>query len=318
MGSLLQPQYLPPDSPEFFIVKLEEALGVADGQPLTFTDIIERLRTIWADYDRQLVLTRLEHMAQRVEQPASSELHLPMQRRLPEGRQEQLAKALTDLVSIGGSLPARDRDRADRAVARLSRLLSVDRAWSAVEPWFGDPRVFRRRVVVRVLLEHGVPHSLAAAVVDQYRVTQERGLLKLISQNPHVAALLDESDVLGALAVPSHDYQIGAFLFKDRDARYWRMRAIEAYLIGGHVPSDDLGLDHPMEFAWAVGRQSHKASLPLLRRVLTRYLTDPEFIWRCIRAFDRVGDAKDVKHIRALASSLVESVRLTQPPNVVA
>ncbi len=288
MGSLLRPRYLPPDSPEFFIAKLEEALGVAAGQPLTFTDLIERLRTIWTDKDRQLVLTCLEHLAQGVEQYALGELLRPMQQRLPKGRQEQLAKALTDLVGKGGELLARDRVRADQAVARLSRLLPVDHAWSVVQPWFGDPLPSRRAVVVRVLLEHGVPRPLAAAVVDQYRGTQEHGLLKLISQNPHVAALLNESDVLRALAAPAHDYQIGAFLYKDRIARYWRMRAIEAYLIGGHVPSDDLGLDHPMEFVWAVGRQSHKASLPLLRRVLTRYQTDPEFIWRCTRAFDRI------------------------------
>ncbi len=44
----------------------------------------------------------------------------------------------------------------------------------------------------------------------------------------------------------------------------------------------------------------------LLQRVLERNATDPECVWRCILAFERVGDAADIERVRALAVSIVE------------
>jgi hypothetical protein len=162
-----------------------------------------------------------------------------------------------------------------------------------------------------------VPPALAAEVIEQYRATKDRGLLKLIGRNPHVAALFEESDVLDALAVPENDWQrgpyetsdgrVGPFILRDRDARYWKMRAIEVILIGGNIPSDAIAHERPMEFVWAVGRQRHRPSLPLLRRVLERHRTDPEFVWRCMRAFDRVGELSDIENVRALAAAIVEA-----------
>lgn len=238
----------------------------------------------------------------------------PILRCLSEGQQEQLAEVLAELVARADTLPARDRDRADRAVARLSRLLSDERAWAVVEPWLSDQRAFRSSVVIRVLLNHGVPPSLVTEIVKQYcsalnRGVLARGILKLIGRNPHVAALLDDDLTLKALAIPGRERWIGEYFLRDDDAFYWRMRAIEAQLIGGHVPGDSITFDHPMAFVWAVGRQSHRASLPQLRRVLERYRTDPECVWRCIRAFERVGDAGDVERVRALAASIVETER---------
>lgn len=215
------------------------------------------------------------------------------------------------------ALPARERDRADRAIARLSRLLPAERAWSVVEPWFEDRRALRRKVVVRVLLDYGVPPALSSNVIEQYRLTKDRNLLKLIGRNPHVAALFAESDVLEAFAAPENDWQrgpcqtsagpVGPFIHRDRDARYWKMRAIEVVLIGGHVPSGAIAFDRPMEFVWAVGRQLHRPSLPLLRRVLERHKTDPEFVWRCTRAFDRMGEPSDIDRVRSLAKAIVDT-----------
>jgi hypothetical protein len=214
-----------------------------------------------------------------------------------------------------------DRDRADRAVARLSRLLEVDRAWLVINPWFGDLRAFRRGVVIRVLREHGVPHALSEQVIGQLRSTQDRNLLKLISLNPHVAALLKEQDIASILAVPENDRSfgpikvpdgvVGPIVMKDSDTRCWKMRAIEALLIGGHVPSDALAFERPMEFVWAVGRQAHEASLPLLRRVLEEYKSDPEFVWRCTRAFERMGEPEDIAHIRTLAEAIVREAAMS-------
>jgi hypothetical protein len=154
-------------------------------------------------------------------------------------------------------------------------------------------------------------------VIEQYRATKDRGLLKLIGRNPHVAALFEEGDVLDALAAPENDWQrgpyetpdgpVGPFIFRDRNARYWKMRAIEVMLIGGNVPSDAIALERPMEFVWAVGRQRHKPSLPLLRRVLERHKADPEFVWRCMRAFDRVGEPSDIENVRSFATAIVEA-----------
>lgn len=50
-------------SREFYVSKLEEVLEVVASEPLPFAALIERLRTIWSDTDRQLLLERLEQMA---------------------------------------------------------------------------------------------------------------------------------------------------------------------------------------------------------------------------------------------------------------
>jgi hypothetical protein len=314
-----KPRHISFDTPEFYVAKLEEALGTTRGQPVAFPELLGRLRRIWADDDRQYVLNRLEQMSLPSEVVGQTsqvmQQSLEQKRRgLPREQQEQLALTLTELVSRAGELAPRERDRADRAVARLSRLLPVEQAWRVVEPWFGDRRAFRRSVVVRVLLEHGVPPALATGVIAQYRSSKDRGLLKLIGRNSHVASLFEEGDVLEALAAPEHDWQVGPFqtpdgpvgpiLHRDRDARYWKMRAIEVLLIGGQMPSDVIAFERPMELVWAVGRQYHAPSLPLLRRVLERYQCNPEFVWRCMRAFDRVGEPSDVEQIRKLATAI--------------
>ena len=302
-------------SPSFYRRKLEEIFEVSEGQSLHFVDLIERVRSIRTDANRQLVLERLESMAQSGETAASG-VFTPLPRRLPESRQICLAQVLSEVVVHADHLPSRDRDRADRAVARLSRLLTSERAWCVVQPWFGDLRAFRRSVVIRVLREHGVPPTLASDIMIQYRATGDRELLKLISRNPHVAALLEESDIELVLAQPTRDRQWGPINFIDTDTRYWRMRAIEAYLIGGHVLSVGIATAHPMEFVWAVGRQAHRNSLPLLRYVLDCNQSNPEFIWRCMRAFDRVGDIADIDHVRSLGFALVtQCSSLSLPPS---
>ncbi|MDP9356341.1 MAG: hypothetical protein M3R02_13860 [Chloroflexota bacterium] len=316
-----RPRYLPFGSSGFFISKLEEALEVADGEPLPFADLIQRLRTVWIDTDRQLVLERLEQMAPPDQQLSPGAVLTPPPRRLPESQQDQLMEVLTELVSKADDLPSRDRDRVDRAVARLSRLLSIERAWFLIEPWFGDRRAFRTSVVIRVLLHYGVPPTLAAEVVEQYRAALDRGvldrgLLKLIGRNPHVAVLLNDDLTLKALTIPGRERWIGDYFFRDDDALYWRMRAIEALLIGGQVPRASIALAYPMPFIWAVGRQTHHECLPLLRKVLEQYHTDPECVWRCMRAFERVGDPSDVEYVRALAASIVETERTKQLPDV--
>ena len=306
-------------TPGFYVAELEEALGVIHKQLQTFSELLNCLSTIWADENRQSVLSSIEAKAVETNSlPGGRPYHWGLQpstRRLPEELQEQLAITLTELVETAGTLPARDRDCSDRAVARLSRLLTVERAWSVIRPWFGDLRAFRRSVVIRVLREHGVPSGLGGHVIDQFRSTQDRNLLKLISPNPHVAALLEEQDIASTLAAPENDRSfgplqtpdglVGPIVMKDSDTRYWKMRVIEALLIGGHVPSDALAFERPMEFVWAVGRRSHQASLPLLRRVLEEYKSDPEFVWRCARAFQRMGEPADIAYIRKLAETIV-------------
>lgn len=119
-------------TPGFYIAKLEEALGVVHKQMQIFPGLLNRLSTIWADESRQSVLSSIEALALETNPlPGGTSKNWGLQpptRRLSEERQEQLATTLTQLVQKAESLPARDRDRADRAVARISRLLTVERA----------------------------------------------------------------------------------------------------------------------------------------------------------------------------------------------
>lgn len=273
---------------EFYIAKLEEALAVADGKPLTFPALLERLRSIWTDEKRLLVLDRFEGIE------------------LTSDQQEQLAETLICLVDRAKVLPSRDRDRVDRAVSRLVRRLSPERAWTIVEPWFEDRRAFRRGVVHRVLLERGVPPNLAPALMEQYRSSRDRGMLRLIASSAEAAALFDEGDLREALTAPDHTREIlSGFVIVDTDARYWRMRAFELLLIGGRTPSETTVLEYPNEFVWAVGRRSHRESLPLLRRLLEHYRDDPEIVWRCIRALDRMGEQNDRDNVRVIAQAIL-------------
>lgn len=73
---LSKPKHILFDTPEYYVSRLEEGLGTAEGEPLGFAELIGRLGTIWADDDRQLVLERLEQMS------------------LPTGPQRQVAQAL--------------------------------------------------------------------------------------------------------------------------------------------------------------------------------------------------------------------------------
>ena len=305
-------------SPGFYVLKLEKALGVANGQFVAFDDLIERLRTIWFDDNRQFVLERLEmHGEPNAIQQAQWNWGPPIRKLHSTAQQDTLARALAEIVRAAETLSARDRDRADRAVSRLVRLLPVETAWSIVEPWVGDRRAFRSGVVVRVLLEHGVPENLASTIVEKYRATLDFKVLGLISRNPHVAALLTEDDVLEVLSVPEFEWEleplrtregsVDPFILRYRNSCYWKMRAIEAFLIGGKVPSDVVAFGRPMEFVWAVGRQFHRASLPIVRRVLEQKKTDPEFVWRCMLAFNRMGDSSDIAHVHLLAKSIVDS-----------
>lgn len=303
------------DTPDFYKWKLERELGGAVRQALTFSDLMVRLSTIWSESESQLVQQRIEDFVPLADRQPYGDSRVSTQRMLTVSQQDELTRVLTELIGKADTLPDRDRACVDRVVGRLSHLLTSDRAWSVVAPWFGDKRKSRRRVVIRVLTTHGVPSALACGVIEEYRATQERSLLKLISANPQVAALFEEDDLRLALTAPENDWQhgpyetregtVGPFLHRDRDARFGKMLAIETFLIGGHVPADDIAFEYPMAFAWAVGRQAHQPSLPLLMRVLDRFRNDPELVWRSMRAIGRTGSTADIEHVRTIAMQLV-------------
>jgi hypothetical protein len=77
-------------------------------------------------------------------------------------------------------------------------------------------------------------------------------------------------------------------------------------LVGGHQLPESIAIEYPMEFIWAVGRLKHRGSLPVLRRVLNHYKDEPEYVWRTMYAFSRMGDESDIEYARELAMKLVQ------------
>jgi len=302
-------------TPELYLEKLQDELSSSHLGSPTLDELLEQVRTIWRCEERQLVLERLEQMGSVVDRVGHTTQWVLYpewrQKPLPDGDWQRLAEALRELVSEADALVAGDRHRADQSISRLLRLVPIESAWSIIKQWFWDPRPFRRRVAVRILFDHGVPENLAAEVVDRWKVTGNSRLFDLIGRNPHVAALIEEHEVLNLLAEPVREWRIGDFVFVDHDALYRKMRAIELLLAGGKVPSDALAMSYPMAFAWAVGKRRFRPALPTLRRVLDARSTDPEFVWRCMRAFDRMGEPADIDRIRKIAASLVSSQRET-------
>lgn len=277
-----------------FVAKLAAALAAADMRAVPFPDRLARLESVWSDPDRLLVIGDLQR------------------RDLTDEERAQLADALASLATRSGRLPARDRDKVNRAVSRLIRWLPPERAWGVVEGWFGDRRSFRREVVVRVLRERGVPPALVPALVEEYQATGDRGLLSLISRSPEAAALLDERCLREMLAAPERTVVADRPPLVDDDLRYWRMRVLELLLVGGHRLDEETVFAYPVEFVWAVGRQADAGSLPLLRRVLERNRDNPEFLWWCLWAFDRMGEEVDRDSIRGVARAIVVSAEVDE------
>lgn len=304
------PQY---GTPEFYVAKLEGELRALQAGLHDFASLVQRLGTIWADREAKSVVEGLERLAQQTARPSnqSGESLPPV---LSLDRAQQLANALSVLVSTADGLPARDRHRVDCAVARLSRLLPGPLALPLLESWLSDRRRFRRRVAIGAIARHGLPPHLTNAVLALYRETHDLRLLRTMCRHPQVCALLEEADVRPVLDIPYHDYEFSGFRTIDRVARYWHMKALQALLVGGHVPSDSIALEFPMEFAWAVGRQSSARALPLLRRVLAEHRTDAEFVWRRMRAIGDIGSAGDQEQILALAYAIVRGASSTGAP----
>lgn len=298
--------YVAPHSREFYIEKLRGTLAWIEDHALSFEDVIDRVRTIWSDDDRIRVLKSLEEAARPFIDTTSPFTPAP-ERRLREDQQLELVKVLSEIVATADDLPAAPRQVADRAVSRLSQLLSPERAWEVVEPWFHESRKFRRNVVVRVLKKYGVPPAYAPLVLELYRDTLDRDLLNLIGRNESVAALLEESDVIRALELPYNDISFGPFLSRDSEGRYWKMRAIQAFLFGGDELSEHLAMQYPKEFIWAVGSLKHRPSLPLLKRILQANSDDPEIVWRTIKAYDRMGEISEMAYARSLAEAILSS-----------
>lgn len=311
-GSMQKP-YVPYGSREFYVRKLADLLDELPKTPETFHALLERLANIWEQEDRESILRSVERSAAPADPSSWSYFPPPIQRKLPTDLQASLHAQLRQLAITADSLPPKCRDRADRCIARLSRLLDPELAWQIVKSWFDDHRAFRRNIAVRVLTEGGVPEDFEHRVLSHYRKDYDTRLLKLISLNPGVAALLNEGDLIAALAIPLREIKIGEHTLRDRDGRYWQMRAFQAQFIGGRDIALPVALKFPAQFAWAVDRQRHRRSVSTLRTVLQANRDNPEVVWSCTRAMIATADPDDIAWSLSVASDLLRRERERLP-----
>lgn len=272
-----------------------------------FPDVVRRVEKIWADPQREPVIQALFSFAEQSIDPKSSNWFPKTLYELSFEHEALLLRALQHLVTVAESLPARERQSADRAISRLIRLLSKDNAFSVVEPWFEDKRKFRQNVFLRAIRDAGVPDAFARSIVDFYRETHSNEAMKIIDENQNCAQLLSHVDVERRLLEPAMSFSTGSYVYVEREDTYWKMRAISAYLSTGRVMSDEIALSYPREFLWAVGRAESRTSLPQVRNLLNKYQEDPEFIWRIMKTYQKIGTTRDIAEISSLAHTIIQA-----------
>jgi hypothetical protein len=319
LPSRLHPQFRFPDGTrEFFVEKLEAGLAGPRPARIPYQALLDRLTLIWNDEDPQLILETLErrHTPPHVLNHAWGDAFW-QQRPLPDGEWEPLADVLSQLLESAETLSARDRDKVDRAISRMSRRLPIGVAWRMLGHWLWDQAERRRRTAIRILFEHGIPDDLARPVIDLWKERQDPRLYALLRENPQAAAQIEEADVLAILAQPEPEDRIGPFMRRDPNAFYWKMRTVELVFIGGNIPSEALAFEYPNEFVAAATRFGHQESVTRIRQILESHSGDPEIVWRCSEACETLGEPDDLERVWQVAAGIVAAKAATNTDEAV-
>jgi len=248
---------------EMAVSDVDRALRMARLRCLSFEELVSRLGRIW-EVDE-----------------SSSVVYALCERSFTPTEEGLLSDALTDLGQVGDGLRSHDKAKVDRAIGRVSRCMSPERACHVVVPFLAHPRKARRQIAYRVLKAVPVTAEFGKELVERYRQTGDEELLELVARSSEAVCRVDVRYVLESLG-----------------EEYWRARVLAALLATEPAKAYELADAYPVEFVHAVGRQEDHGALEAMRKLFRRRRRDPEFL--SIYAWC-LGILRATDHLRAVA-----------------
>ena len=178
-------------------------------------------------------------------------------------------------------MPSKDRQRIDKLIARLARLLPETTAVEFAKTSLQHRRKSRREVTYSVFRRVGVPSELAAYLLARHRETGDAMLLQLATRNP--VALSDDDAV---------------YLLGKLEEHYWRMRVIHSLLDTDPARALRFAGDYPREFVHAVGRSKNADMLGKLLSLHEHHKQDLDFVDLFAWALGKLGQRDLLEQLR--------------------
>lgn len=241
----------------------------------SLTEVLDQLRVIWTAKNRDAILTRLENHASR--------LH---GYRYPDDMQGPVADALSDLMQAADTLKPGDRQKADFSVSRIVKYLDTPHQLYVLAPWLESPRRFRENTVMRTLKSVEDLSPYAGYVVRYFRNYGDTNTLRLISQSPAAAALIEPSELTEFFNDYLRHFRSSAH-YRDKTAKYRAMIAARILIVGDRTIPSSFLQTVPEIFTWAIENISDPAYEPMLLWLIVENPDNPEVLWSAVRTANR-------------------------------
>lgn len=203
---------------------------------------------------------------------------------LSELEYKELVESCEELSERGRTGHASFREKVDRTINRILRILPNDMSYPFAISYLNDRLKRRRAWAYSAMRGKELAPNLLPELVDIFDQRKDQEALQLIARNPSLVIELDPD-----------------FLLSNLCDQYWRARTIEALLRGDRNAGLRVADEYPIEFAHAVGRLRDQSLLKPLTALLEHNATSIPFLSIYSYALGRMGALAELEHVSQYA-----------------
>jgi hypothetical protein len=199
---------------------------------------------------------------------------------LSESDNKKLVEVCEELSGRARSGPASFREKVDRTINRILRILPNEMSYPFAIEYLNDSLKRRRAWAYTAMRSKELSPNLLPDLIELFDRRKDQEVLRLIARNPPLVIKLDPGFLLSSLNDP-----------------YWKARAIEGLLQNDRDAGLLVAEGYPIEFVHAVGRLRDKSLLKPLSALLEANAMNISFLSIYSYALGRLGALDELDQV---------------------
>ena len=200
---------------------------------------------------------------------------------------KRLAEACDELSERARTGPASFREKVDRTINRILRILPNEISYPFAIEYLNDSLKRRRAWAYTAMRGKELSPKLLPDLVEVFDRRKDQEALQLIARNPQLVIVLDP-----------------VFLLSNLTDQYWKARTIEALLQNDRDAGLRVAEKYPIEFAHAVGRLRDKSLLKPLSALFEPNAMSISFLSIYSYALGRLGALDELERVSQYAKAM--------------
>jgi hypothetical protein len=209
-----------------------------------------------------------------------------------------LTETLREILESTES-PGPDRDRVERGVARMLRIVRPDISKALAMECLQHRRKSRRTIGFRAAANFEIDSDLTRFCLIRFSETSDDRFLKLLLNKPLHLEQVDPHQLIKEFA----------------DDEYWKMRVIESTLRADKQVGLRLSNSFPKPFIWAAGRLGLSGFIPEIKSLLASSNEAHLLLGIVAWAFGRFGVLSELEDLSRLVDNIAQTMATSELPS---